>query len=243
MFKKFGLTIGVSLVSALSTQAQSRVQVATPSEADEATAARELIRQRTSASTQLLPQPRSSLASQPASEKGAWQTFGQSVGPPVRPVDEQNPVLAGLKVIEPAFQEGLQGMREGLNQIAPLFGAQPQVSRYQTSRRPSYVDSVQISRPAQSAVPPRNGSYSLYDAVRTGSINRVRALLAARVDPDQPSATGWTPLMSAAYYGDGRSVRLLLAAGANPRLRTVRGETALSVALKRGHYNVANLLR
>ncbi|KYN35188.1 Protein BAT4 like protein [Trachymyrmex septentrionalis] len=54
---------------------------------------------------------------------------------------------------------------------------------------------------------------------------------------------GWTPLMSAAYYGHLEIVKFLLNLGANKKTRDKSGLTAAQLALKRNYLNIVALLK
>lgn len=70
----------------------------------------------------------------------------------------------------------------------------------------------------------------------------VRMLLDAGADPNARSATGGTPLHTAAFTGDVIMVRLLLAAGASSAVEDERGRTPLDLARERGQSEAAALL-
>jgi ankyrin repeat protein len=70
----------------------------------------------------------------------------------------------------------------------------------------------------------------------------VRMLIDAGADPNARSATGGTPLHTAAFTGDVIMVRLLLAAGASSAVEDERGRTPLDVARERGQSEAAALL-
>lgn len=71
----------------------------------------------------------------------------------------------------------------------------------------------------------------------------VKLLIARGAHVDgRGSPTAHTPLHEAAFNGDLPLVRLLLDRGADRALRTGEGETALDVAVKQGHHDVACLL-
>ena len=54
---------------------------------------------------------------------------------------------------------------------------------------------------------------------------------------------GWTALFFAAWAGEADAVRLLIDGGADVNIRDTAGETALSMAVKEGHKEVATMLR
>ncbi len=67
-------------------------------------------------------------------------------------------------------------------------------------------------------------------------------LLDAGADPNARSASGGTPLHTAAFTGDLTMVRTLLAAGASPPVEDERGRTALDLARERSNAEAAALL-
>ena len=70
----------------------------------------------------------------------------------------------------------------------------------------------------------------------------VRMLLDAGADPNARSATGGTPLHTAAFTGDVTMVRLLLAAGASPAVEDTKGRTPLDLARERNQTEAAAVL-
>ena len=70
----------------------------------------------------------------------------------------------------------------------------------------------------------------------------VRALLEAGADPNARSASGGTPLHTAAFTGNIAVLRLLLAAGGDPAVADDKGQTPLDVARERGQSEAAALL-
>jgi ankyrin repeat protein len=70
----------------------------------------------------------------------------------------------------------------------------------------------------------------------------VRMLLAAGADPNARSASGGTPLHTAAFTGDVVMVRLLVAAGADPSIEDEKGRTPLDLARERNQTEAAALL-
>jgi ankyrin repeat protein len=82
-------------------------------------------------------------------------------------------------------------------------------------------------------------------AVMNRQLPIVRALLAAKAEVNAADARGETPLMSAAQLGDARLITMLLSAGADANAVTVganSGITALHIAARNGHAEVAQLL-
>jgi ankyrin repeat protein len=70
----------------------------------------------------------------------------------------------------------------------------------------------------------------------------VRMLLDAGADPNAKSASGGTPLHTAAFTGDVTMVRLLLVAGASPLIEDTKGRTPLDFARERNQAEAAAIL-
>ncbi|MFE2889289.1 ankyrin repeat domain-containing protein [Streptomyces sp. NPDC059272] len=70
----------------------------------------------------------------------------------------------------------------------------------------------------------------LFEAVQTGDVAAVKALLGAGVDPEGPDSEGTTPLYAAAVNGEAVIVGLLLLAGVSPDVES-RGAGAEGTAL------------
>lgn len=85
---------------------------------------------------------------------------------------------------------------------------------------------------------------SLATSIFTGHANVAELLLTKTALPiDFQGRTGNTALMFAAQWGQQASVDYLLKTGADVSVVNAQGDTALSLALKNGHRNVALLLR
>ena len=77
-----------------------------------------------------------------------------------------------------------------------------------------------------------------------GRLDDVRALVAKGADVNlHDKEPGWTPLMHAAFHGHADIVKLLLEKGANAKATEKNGMSALQLAEKNGHTDIANMLR
>ena len=88
------------------------------------------------------------------------------------------------------------------------------------------------------------GYTPLTEAASSGRVECVKALLAVKADVNKADEEGWTPLIRASFIG-GRVevVKLLLAAGAKKDKITTYGDTALTLATKRRHHEIVQLLQ
>lgn len=86
---------------------------------------------------------------------------------------------------------------------------------------------------------------ALFNAAVRGPASAVRLLLEHKADPKIPSGfAGYTPLMGAVYSEnlDAEIVKLLLEHGGDVKAKAATGDTALSLARKRGHTAIVELL-
>jgi ankyrin repeat protein len=83
---------------------------------------------------------------------------------------------------------------------------------------------------------------SLADAVRSGSTQSVRALIARHADVNAPEADGATPLHLAAEAGNLEIAKILLQAGAKANAESRNGVTPLSLAAASGNAPLAKAL-
>lgn len=90
----------------------------------------------------------------------------------------------------------------------------------------------------------KRGDTALANAANGGNLESVKLLLAKGADVNAANYRGYTPLMHAAYCDDvsAELIRLLLAKGANINA-TGEGETALTLAAKRGETEISRVLR
>ena len=81
-------------------------------------------------------------------------------------------------------------------------------------------------------------------AVGTGSTKKIRILLVNGADMNAVArSNGFTPLMEAAEFGKLNAAKMLVAVGADLNRRNRFGDTALSLATKQNHLEIAKLLR
>lgn len=81
-------------------------------------------------------------------------------------------------------------------------------------------------------------------AAKANRIDVMRFLMDKGADIEGKSlGMAWTPLMEAASQGSFEAVKLLLEKGADPHFKDLWRDTPRSIAEKRGHPNVADLLR
>lgn len=88
-----------------------------------------------------------------------------------------------------------------------------------------------------------NGKTPLYVAAEDGKEEVVDFLLKKGAKLDVTNGAKWTPLHRAAYYGRLGTVVKLLKAGADPNLRTNDGRSALSMAERGQHNDIAEVIR
>ena len=112
------------------------------------------------------------------------------------------------------------------------------------------VDMLEVLLPARPDLTIRNrfGGTSLIPASERGHVDYVRRVVRTSIDVNHVNDLGWTALLEAAILGDGSKryqqiVTILLAAGADPRIEDRGGVTALQHATRRGHSEVARILR
>jgi hypothetical protein len=100
-----------------------------------------------------------------------------------------------------------------------------------------------VSRGADAHARGKKGETAIASAAEQGDVEAVTVLLARGVNVNVPDYRGYTPLMLAAHHdrASTAAVRLLLAHGADPAA-TGEGETAASLALKRGDTELSRLL-
>lgn len=88
-----------------------------------------------------------------------------------------------------------------------------------------------------------NEDTALTVAIYNNNLDMVTLLLDEGANPDLQDSSGWTPLMTAASFGDMESTKLLLKAGADPLKYDDEGHTAGDYALTYGFEEIADLLQ
>ena len=87
------------------------------------------------------------------------------------------------------------------------------------------------------------GIRALFYAIDKSNLVYAQKVLAMRFDPSLHHDNGYTPLAYAAMQGNLPMVELLLRHGADPAQRTKEGDTAVEVALRSHHDEIADYLR
>lgn len=83
---------------------------------------------------------------------------------------------------------------------------------------------------------------TLWDAARANDVGRLSSLLDGGAPIDERDASGYAPVMLAAYHGHLEAVALLLAHGADPDTTDLFGNTVLMGATYKGHLAIAQAL-
>jgi len=82
---------------------------------------------------------------------------------------------------------------------------------------------------------------TVYDAVRTGDIQKIESLLESGEDINQPEGiNGWTPLYSACFGNEVAVVEMLIEKGADVNKGTHNGFTPLHAASTCGYFNIVS---
>ncbi len=81
-----------------------------------------------------------------------------------------------------------------------------------------------------------------HEAIIAGQVEKVKALLAAGVEKESKTTSGYRPLHWAAYAGQAKVVKALLVAGAEKEAQSVGGYRPLHLAAHEGHAEVIKVL-
>jgi uncharacterized protein len=146
--------------------------------------------------------------------------------------------------------------RLGVARLLVYLGADPDVldDRHDTpwlvTGVTGSVDMLEVLLPAEPDVTIRNrfGGTSLIPASERGHVAYVRRAVRTGIDVNHVNDLGWTALLEAVILGDGsrryqQIVTILLDAGADPKITDRQGVTAVQHAERRGHREVARILR
>ena len=87
------------------------------------------------------------------------------------------------------------------------------------------------------------GIKALFYAIEKNNLVYTQKVLAMNFDPNLHHENGYTPLAYAAMKGSAPMIELLLRNGADPAQTTKDGDTAVELALRMGHNEVADLLK
>lgn len=88
-----------------------------------------------------------------------------------------------------------------------------------------------------------SGLADLWMAAKLGNHSLLEDLLAEGHDPNEKKElTTWTPVQTAAKYGQEKCIRLLLEAGGDPNFRDIDGRSALHLAAIGGHVDCTKYL-
>ena len=87
------------------------------------------------------------------------------------------------------------------------------------------------------------GTRALFYAIEKNNLVYAKKVLAMNFDPNMHHDNGYTPLAYAAMKGNPAMIELLLRNDADPALTTKEGDTAVELALRMGHADVADLLK
>jgi len=87
------------------------------------------------------------------------------------------------------------------------------------------------------------GVRAMFYAVERNNLVYAQKLLSMNFDPNLTHENGYTPLAYAAMKGSAQMVDLFLRNGADPTARTKDGDTAVELALRMGHTEVADRLK
>jgi hypothetical protein len=87
------------------------------------------------------------------------------------------------------------------------------------------------------------GVRAMFYAIEKNNVPYGQRVMSMNFDPNLHHDNGYTPLAYAALRGNLQMVEMLLRHGADPALPTREGETAVELALRAGHKDIADLLK
>src|SRR5882724_8098182 len=88
-----------------------------------------------------------------------------------------------------------------------------------------------------------SGWTALRFACSVSDLDIIKLLIENGADVDSLDDKGWSILMQAADEGNAASIKILLENGVNKEIRNLAHESALSIALRRGHADIVQLLK
>jgi ankyrin repeat protein len=144
--------------------------------------------------------------------------------------------------------EGPLGLEEALRvvrRLRDLLGRDVEESEIREALD-EYIAQASPPEPASMEVAPidvsRVSGEELFEAVRSGDAEAVRAMVSSGADPDARGPDGKTALMLAAEKGRAGAVQVLLESGAKPDVQTLQGTTALGLAARNHQGEAVRLL-
>jgi uncharacterized protein len=87
------------------------------------------------------------------------------------------------------------------------------------------------------------GVRAMFYAIEKNNVPYGQRVMSMNFDPNLYHDNGYTPLAYAALRGNLQMVEMFLRHGADPALATREGETAVELALRAGHKDIADLLK
>jgi hypothetical protein len=87
------------------------------------------------------------------------------------------------------------------------------------------------------------GVRAMFYAVEKNNVPYAQRVMSMNFDPNLHHDNGYTPLAYAALRGNLQMVEMFLRHGADPALPTREGETAVELALRAGHKDIADVLK
>jgi len=137
-------------------------------------------------------------------------------------------IVAGNSAKSPLYLRVSGGESGGqMPPAGPLGPEQINLIKTWIDQGADWPDALSGDKPT---VPPDPATVQILTALRNGDRRAFESAVRQSDDVNARGPGGWTPLMYAAFYGDGNDVRLLLEKGADPNIRNDAGATALMYA-------------
>ncbi len=153
--------------------------------------------------------------------------------------------------IQPCIHGGSKKITVSLLENTTIFSAEYSSCREPGSTRDGYFEVIVRNGEIIGQSSKRSISGELFDTVQVGDVAKVKELISKKADvnytdtiptTDGGSIEGWTPLMSAAVYGNTEIVKLLIKSGAWVNFMNSRAVTALWLAVGNGNLDVVKML-